>query len=229
MFSLGTCVPSPWIYGNADVSGINTASIVLNNTDGVSDFFCLMTPLTSVADYFTASLARPENPYGYTVVVDLKGGGSTPNTRHYNINYDASWGPLGPSDFLTWLCMDCCDVLDENDPSWGTAQQRWGAAFGGLHLLLGFNSREAVGDGSFEYNFAHLMLGSQYLPPLPIVGAWFLAAAFAGYGDHGHPAAMGPIGPSAITDYSDYYWGKGAVNPTIAPWQVKGWWYETAP
>ena len=214
------------IYGNADLTGINTASIVLNNTDGAPDYFCASVPGAVSSDYNTAGLARPGN--GWTVQAYVINGGNTINSHYYNVNYKYSWGPYGPNDFLNWLAMDCCDALDENGPG-GTAPQRWGPAFGGLHILTGFNSGEAVADGSFEYNFAHLMLGSQYLPPLPIVGSWFLAAAFAGYDGHGFPAAMGPIGPSAISDYTDYYWGKGAVNPTIPPAQIKGWWYETAP
>jgi hypothetical protein len=38
-------------------------------------------------------------------------------------------------------------------------------------------------------------------------------------------AALGPIGPGGSWDFNDYYWGKGAVGPTIKAPQIKGWWY----
>jgi hypothetical protein len=226
----GIFVSTPWVYGDADYSGINTASIVLNNTDGAPDFFCSSVPGAASADYNTAGLTRPGNP-GWNVIVNLKNNKGTSSTHSYNIKYyNYSWGLLGPNDFLNWLCMDCCDALDETGPG-GTAQQRWGPAFGGLHILTGFNSGEAVADGSFEYNFARYMLKPPYpwTQPLPIVGSWFLAAFAAGYDDHGRPAAMGPIGPGGVSDYLDHYWGKGSVNPTIPPSKITGWWYETAP
>jgi hypothetical protein len=28
-----------------------------------------------------------------------------------------------------------------------------------------------------------------------------------------------------ISDYGDYYWGKGAVGPTIPRESINGWWY----
>jgi hypothetical protein len=223
----GVYVSTPWVYGDADYSGINTASIVLNNTDGAPDYFCSSVPGATSDQYNTAGLARPANP-GWTVQVNVINNKNTSNSKYLRIDYRYSWGPLGPNDFLYWLAMDCCNALDENGPG-GTSPNRWGPAFSGLHVLTGFNSGEAVADGSFEYAFARYMLAPPYIPPQPVTGAWFIAGFFAGYDDHGYPAAMGPIGPAAVSDYWDCYWGKGSVNPTIPPSQVTGWWYMTHP
>jgi len=222
----GVYVSTPWVHGDADYSGVNTASIVLNNTDGAPDYFCSSVPGATSDQYNTAGLARPGN--GWTVQVNVINNTNTSNSKYLKIDYRYSWGPLGPNDFLYWMAMDCCDALDETS-SVGTSPNRWGPAFSGLHVLTGFNSGEAVADGSFEYGFARYMLAPPYIPPQPVTGAWFIAAFFAGYDDHGRPAAMGPIGPGNVSDYWDCYWGKGSVNPTIPPSKVAGWWYITAP
>jgi hypothetical protein len=228
----GSLPGTPWVYGDADYAnwGVNTASIVLNNTDGAPDFFASSQPGATIAEYATAGLARPTNP-GWRVAINWYQYGNTASTHYYPIDYNYSWGPLGPNDNLNWLCMDCCDALDKTNAAGLTAQQRWGPAFGGLHMLLGWNSEEGVGDGSFERQFALNMLGGiipVFNPPLPVIQAWWSAAKAAG-ADHGVPAAMGPIGPSAVSDFLDYYWGKGKVNVTIPPSKITGWWYTEGP
>jgi len=228
----GMLPATPWVHGDADYSnwGINTAAIVLNNTDGCADYFASSQPGSTIAEYATAALARPTNP-GWTVVINWLNYNNTATTHYYPLNYKYSWGPLGPNDNLNWLLMDCCDVLDETNSSGLTPDQRWGPAFGGLHILTGWNSEEAVGDGSFEEQFALDMLGGLiplFNPPQQVVQAWFNSAHAAGI-DHGIPAAMGPNGPGGICDYFDYYWGKGAVGPTIPPSKITGWWYVHGP
>ena len=47
------------------------------------------------------------------------------------------------------------------------------------------------------------------------------------------PAAMGPIqnidsrrgSKVGISDYGDYYWGRGPVGKTIPSSEINGWWY----
>jgi len=220
----GTLVATPWVYGDADYSnwGVNAASIVLNNTDGDPDGFAASQPGATIAQYATALLHRPGFAGG-TVVINLNQYQNTVNTHSYNINYNGSWGPLLPNDDLCWLCMDCCDVLDQFNGTGVSATDRWSPAFGGLHLLTGWNSTEQVGDGSFEKDFAQNMLGVHGAAQT-VLQAWFNSAHAAG-ASHGVPAAMGAFGPNSISDYKDYYWGKGAVNPSIPQNQVTGWWY----
>ena len=49
---------------------------------------------------------------------------------------------------------------------------------------------------------------------------------------HRHPGSDGPIFNIVIgglhlglSDYGDYYWGKGSVGPTIPRTLINGWWY----
>jgi hypothetical protein len=219
----GSLPATPWINGDADYAnwGVNTAAIVLNNTDGWATGFDSSEPGATLAEYATAYLASPSST-GVTVVTGLLNGTTTPSTINSSINYNGSWTPVGPNDQLLWLVMDACDTLDATSSA-GTPSQRWGAAFGGLHLLLGFNSEEQVGDGSFEQDFAENMLGVSGTPQ-QIVVAWFNAGATAGMG-HGVPAVLGALGPGGVCDQFDYYLGKGTQGPTILPSAVTGWWY----
>jgi hypothetical protein len=223
----GTLPATPWINGDADYSnwGVNTASIVLNNTDGFAQGFCSSQPGATIAEYPTAELFCPSSPTD-TVVTSLLNGNPTATTQDSDINYNTSWTPIGPNNQLLWLVMDACDTLDATSSA-GTPQDRWGAAFGGLHTLFGFNSEEQVGDGSFEQDFAeYMLLGSG--GPLTILQSWFLAGTVAGVGgppNHGVPAALGPITVGNVCDSGDFYLGKGTQGPTILPGSITGWWY----
>ncbi|SPE60724.1 hypothetical protein SBV1_480007 [Verrucomicrobia bacterium] len=220
----GTLEATPWVYGDADYSnwGVNSASIVLNNTDGWANGFCSSQPGATIAQYPTAELLQP-SASSTTVVIGLDQNNDTINTHSYSVNYNGSWCPVGPNDGLCWLAMDCCDVLDEYDGYGVYAVDRWSPAFGGLHIMTGWNSEEQVGDGSFEKDFALNMLGVNG-PPQTVLQAWFNAAQTAGVA-HGTPAAMGPFGPDGLSDYQDYYWGKGPVGANFLPGQITGWWY----
>jgi hypothetical protein len=223
----GTLPATPWINGDADFSnwGVNTAAIVLNNTDGWAQGFDASQPGATIAEYPTAQLWCPSNP-GDTVVTNLLDGGQTAITQYSNINYNASWTPIGPDNQLLWLVMDACDTLDATSPA-GAPQDRWGQAFGGLHILFGFNSEEQVGDGSFEQDFAEYMLNGMG-GPLTILQAWFHAGATAGVGgppNHGIPAALGPITTGNVSNVGDFYLGKGTQGPNILSGTITAWWY----
>jgi hypothetical protein len=139
----------------------------------------------------------------------------------YPINYDKSWGPVGPNDRLYWLAGLLCDALDDVDGANLDTGKRWGPAFGGLHIYTGFASGAAYSAGAFPKAFAEDILGVG-TSPMTIVKAWFAASSAT---NEGTAAAMGPIGPGGVTDKSDYYVGKGSMGPTILPADVKGWWY----
>ena len=173
----------------------------------------------------------PANPYDTVCLRSLIAG---QRDFDYNINYRGSWGGTGANDRLLWLAMVCCNVLDEYDVNGNLAVDRWGPAFGGLHIMTGYNEEGWWGDGSVEKEFAEDMLGvyafpiggSIHLPPRTIVQAWVNSsqANFCGW-----PAAMGPLGPSGVCDLRDFYWGKGSVGPTITPSWKYGWWYMHTP
>ena len=122
------------------------------------------------------------------------------------------------------MCFLSCDVLEFNN-AYGNVWHRWGPNFDGLHILTGFESLAGAGTG-FPFTYANQLLGFFFQPPLQVVSAWVNAALGRGTGS---PAAMGPIGPGGTWDIHDYYWGKGAVGPTIRASQIHGWWYMSQP
>jgi hypothetical protein len=136
------------------------------------------------------------------------------------------WGNLD----LEWLALLSCSVIADE---WGGLSwaERWGPTFDGLHLLLGF-SNTAYDEDGFGNAFAQWMLGYRLgfitLPPVPIRSAWFLAK------DGNQPSsviacAMGVIGPSGLSGYDDYFWGKGSVGPDIRGANIHGYWRVSHP
>jgi Family of unknown function (DUF6345) len=204
----GSLPAMPWVNGDADYAnwGINTASIVLNNTDGDPDGFASSQPGALIANYATAQLFLPSTTAS-TVVVSQVDYGNVPGTQYYNINYNGSWGSGGPNDHLIWLAMDACDILDANDSAGLTPQQRWGKAFGGLHILTGWNSEESVGDGSFEQDFAQNMLGVSGQPQT-VLNAWFNAAPSLGP-ITAWPRPWARLAPAVSTIRTITTWAKG--------------------
>jgi hypothetical protein len=158
--------------------------------------------------------------HGNPTVITFTGGpGPGPENLFFN-EATHSWGNLDQE----WMCFLSCEVLEYTN-AYGNAWQRWGPDFDGLHILTGFESLAWPGTG-FPATFAYELLGFVYQPPLPVVSAWFSAALGCGTGS---PAALGPIGPGGTWDYHDYYWGRGAVGPTIRSSQIQGWWYLSNP
>ena len=95
--------------------------------------------------------------------------------------------------------------------------------------MLAFHT-EALDSNSFVSDFSLGFLGFPlFFEPQTIVQAWLNAANATNIGT---PAAMGPIVnidvlgiTLGISDYADYYWGKGTVGPTIPQELINGWWY----
>jgi hypothetical protein len=222
----GTLVGTPWVYGDADFAnwGVDTADIVLDNADGNPDGTALMYPGAAETDYNTGNGGSIATPV------------SSPNVwigrTSYTVGYNGSWGPVGPNDTLEWLLLDDCDMLDLLDGSGQNVAQRWGPAFGGLHVLTGFASL-GYGDGPFEGGVADRVLGVNGQSAQTIVQSWFNSASATSAGT---AAAMGPaievIPGFFICDYGDYFWGKGAVGPTIVPSSypasMLAYWYVTS-
>jgi hypothetical protein len=137
-----------------------------------------------------------------------------------------AWGNLDQE----WMALLSCSVIAD---SWGGLNwaQRWGPTFDGLHLLLGF-SNTAYDEDGFGNAFAQWMLGYRIgfitLPPMPIRSAWFLAK------DGNQPSSviactMGVLGPSGLSGYDDYFWGKGPVGPDVRGANIHGYWRVSHP
>jgi len=225
----GSVEPSPWINGDADHSnwGINTTNIMLYNGDGNPWGFSEMYPGASTEDYNTGSGASLSAPGpGTTVGIGSQG---------YAVDYSGSWGAPHPRDNLQWLAMYACQIL-EDDSSAPDPWNRWGPAFNGLHSMLGFETTASDNGVGFMTDFPFNILGFTFpglgievFPPQTVVQGW-LNAAIAN--QMGTPAAMGPIcnididgATFGITNYNDFYWGKGPVGPTLDTSLINGWWY----
>ena len=216
-----TLNPHPWINGDADYRnwGINTANIVFYIGDSNPELFAEMFPGAAPSDYNTAAGATVWAPT-HTTTVQI-------GSQGYNVPYAGAWGAPHPNDRLQWLAMYACNLL-ESDASAPSPWLRWGPAFNGLHSLLAFHT-EALDSNSFCFDFPLGFLGFLFLPPQTIVQSWLNAANAAGIGT---PAAMGPIFnidvlgiTFGVSNYGDYYWGKGSVGPTIPRQLINGWWY----
>jgi hypothetical protein len=155
------------------------------------------------------------------------GGGFTfeSNIDDGYLTYIDAAGAWGNND-LEWLSLLSCQVLTGtyDGKSWAT---RWGPAFDGLHLMLGFQTN-AYDWGGFGGRFADWTLGRDFfffkLPPLPIRAAWCQAKA------EQQPASveavvMGVVGPGGvISGWNDYFWGKGPVSPDLRGGNIWGYW-----
>jgi hypothetical protein len=217
----GTLDSYPWINGDADYRnwGINTANIVFYIGDSNPNVFAEMFPGANPSDYNTGAGASVWAP-NHTTTVQI-------GSHGYNVPYAGAWGAPHPNDQLQWLAMYACNLLqkDASAPSpWG----RWGPAFNGLHSLMAFHT-EAADSNSFCFNWPLGFLGFFILQPQTIVQAWIHAANAANIGT---PAAMGPMFSIdvagfklGISDYGDYYWGRGAVGPTLPQSLINSWWY----
>jgi hypothetical protein len=210
----GSLPPTPWTYGDADYSnwGINTANLVLINGDGSPNWLTAMFPGAPQSDYNSnVYLWRPANPGG---TVQLPSGFTT-------VDYHGSWGTRGPNDRLYWLAGLLCDCLDEKVGAGLSPTDRWGPAFGGLHMFTGFASGAAYSAGAFPKAFARNILGVSG-PPETILSAWLNASTST---NEGTAAAMGPITTGNVCDIDDYYIGKGSRGPSIPASQITGWWF----
>jgi hypothetical protein len=224
-FPAGTLVSTPWIYGDADFAnwGVDAADIVLDNADGNADGKAAMAPGLLPTQYNTAAGAGLTSP-AFVDTVNI-------GAASYGVSYNGSWGPVGPNDTLEWLLLDDCDMLDAKDGGGLNVVQRWGPAFGGLHVLTGFASLD-YGNGPFEGGVADNVLGITG-PAQSIVQSWFNSASAT---SAGNAAAMGPaveIMPGVfICDADDHFWGKGTVGPTLVPSSyppaIFAYWYLTS-
>src|SRR5262249_31875825 len=137
------------------------------------------------------------------------------------------WGEhaQGNQSQLSWLCFLVCNLMQQKNIA-TPCEKRWGPAFDGLHLMLGFTTI-AEAETRFPGKFANKLLGCNG-QKMFLQQAWFSAASesftFRGNQNVGRAAAMSPITTVwngnkmvQISEISDYFWGQGPVGPSI-PW-----------
>ena len=124
-----------------------------------------------------------------------------------------------------WLALLSCEVLegDYNGRKW---YQRWGPAFDGLHLLLGFETL-ASDDPDFAGRFADYLLGRSFAGivtvTLPVRDAWMTAKEEEQPEDRA-VVIMGAYGVDNVSNYQDYFWGQGSVGPDLRSENIRGYW-----
>jgi hypothetical protein len=175
--------------------------------------------------------------HGNPNAITFTGGYSGPGTPAYVLwnttkNLGGSWG----NHQEQWMALLSCQVLAQvDDPNSDfLAFERWGPAFDGLHMMLGFetdavaSSITGIGGDSFETVFIKGMAGKSGWT-LTLQQAWFHAALTTGplfySGGAGDPAFLGPIAGGGAWDFDDFFWGMGTVGPTIRAPNIKGWFY----
>lgn len=157
----------------------------------------------------------------------------TPTSLLSDSEVHSAWGNRN----LEWLALLSCDVLDQWSPNTASyAFQRWGPAFDGLHLMLGFSSEAwshsmtGIGGDSFDTVFVNGMAGKNPWVTT-IQQAWFHAALTTGplfqSGGAGNPAVLAPIAAGGVWDFNDDWWGVGPVGPRIRAWNIRGYFYLT--
>jgi hypothetical protein len=226
----GVLPPAPWYNGDADVAncGVDSVDMMFYVGHGSPWSISFTFPVGPISAEPVSTLWSPILPNTESVQTFF-------GPVYFNVPYggggiNPSWGTVGPNDTLEWLCLLSCEVLQP--VSYGyTAPQRWFPAFNGLHIMTGFRTTANARTG-FPVEYAANLLGIGRAP-MSINKAWFAAAMKRNWqwdpihGGTGRAAAMGPVrfvGGLPISDFNDYYWGKGGVGPNITAGQINGFW-----
>lgn len=128
---------------------------------------------------------------------------------------DAHWG----NSNLEWLVIAACGPLQDDHGAW---RSRWGGAFEGLHLLLGYGN-ESFDDVTEGATFAKYLLAAD--SPMPVRQAWVTTATEVQPDDQVIYGVMGAYGPGwTMPNYDDHFWGKGPVGPDLIGSSRIGFW-----
>jgi hypothetical protein len=153
------------------------------------------------------------------------GGGITFESNHDDADlwYTDAAGAWGDAD-LEWMALLSCQVLREQFEGkfWW---ERWGPTFDGLHLLLGYQTNARAKTDTAK-RFAQYQLGRNFVfvtITLPVRAAWCQAKKEEQPNDR-EAVVMGVIGPNGLSNYNDYFWGKGPVGPDLRGSNIRGYW-----
>jgi len=140
------------------------------------------------------------------------------------LRYDeARWG----DGDLEWLVIAACGPLQRSAPG-GAWWKRWGPAFQGLHLLLGYAT--VTFDNTEEgLIFAAGATGFPFPSLARTVREAWVRAAKETQGPEEIWSVMGVYGKNGETNYNDYFHGRGPVGPDIKGSDLGGWWIVWGP
>ncbi len=128
------------------------------------------------------------------------------------------WG----NDDLEWMFIAACGPLQERSGGklWW---ERWGSAFGGLHLILAYANETF--DNSNE---GRLFTTYSLINNLPLRQAWVQTATDV-QGASEIYAIMGVWGENGLNNYNDHFWEHGEVGPDIPKQNIEGFWRLSGP
>lgn len=142
---------------------------------------------------------------------------SEQNSGFLSYTDNPKWGDLD----LEWLTVAACGPLqlDSGGLSWW---QRWGPAFEGLHLFMGYQTV------TYDNEIEGTVLARRTLEGWTVRQAW-IQAAMDTQGESEIWAVMGVIGPDGWTHWDDHVWGRGSVGPDIRGSNIRGYWITWGP
>lgn len=140
------------------------------------------------------------------------------------LRYDETrWG----DGDLEWLVIAACGPLQRSAPG-GAWWERWGPAFQGLHLLLGYAT--VTFDNTEEgLIFATVATGFPFPSLARTMREAWVRAAKETQGPEEIWSVMGVYGKNGETNYNDYFHGRGPVGPDIKGSDLGGWWIVWGP
>ncbi|WP_199441490.1 DUF6345 domain-containing protein [Umezawaea beigongshangensis] len=140
-------------------------------------------------------------------------------------NTDAHWGN---TDDVEWMSLFTCSIL-QGTSGGQTWAQRWGRAFRGLHQI---NSFDTVSWHRADHGgiYGDYLMRAPFLwwnHPMKVRDAWAQASIDT------QPASvrwatMGPVGPSGLANFDDYFHGRGTGPGVDTPsasgfyWRISG-------
>lgn len=142
---------------------------------------------------------------------------SEQNTGFLSYTDNPKWGDKQ----LEWLTVAACGPLqlDSGGRSWW---QRWGPAFDGLHLFMGYQTV------TYDNELEGSLLAQRSLAGWTVRDAW-IQAAIDTQGESQIWAVMGVIGPDGWSNWNDHVWGHGPVGPDIRGGNIRGYWITWGP
>lgn len=119
----------------------------------------------------------------------------------------------------------------QRSSKWGPWWKRWGRAFDGLHLLMGYATTYYDNPRGGRILARRALCKGWHHGLLAIDQAFAIAAEHQPY-EHARKvvwSVMGVIGPHDWADYNDHFWRHGHVGPDIRGADKKGYWIVWGP
>ena len=118
---------------------------------------------------------------------------------------------------MEWFALLACDVLALEPESGVSWSERWGRAFAGLHLVLGFEN------WVWDYPGVGGRFGAKAVAGRPLIRSW-AETSMELQPPETEWAIMGVIAEEGLANWNDHLWGHGPVGPDVEPSRQRGYW-----